>query len=154
MEAKSMGQEDILADDVIAQAQELMMTEPASNWCCMHHALSLQEDFATEKLMLQHYIENWGHICMFLPKFHCELNLIEMLWGYAKYCESLTNFCFYYSSLINLNKYWNTSDGKFATAKQLVPKCLFLCNTLQFNTFSRNHGAIWRLICKFFMFGT
>ena len=72
-----------LSDDVIAQAQEPMMTEPVSDWCCMYHALSLQEDFTTEKLMLQHYIENQGHICMFLPKFHCELNLIEMLWGYV-----------------------------------------------------------------------
>src|SRR5882724_11719981 len=35
--------------------------------------------------MLQHYLEGRGHICMFLPKFHCELNAIEMLWGYAKY---------------------------------------------------------------------
>ena len=70
--------------------------------------------------MLQYYIENWGNICMFLPKFHCKLNLIEMLWGYAKYCESLANFCFRYSdSLISLEEYQNTSDGKFATTKNL-----------------------------------
>ena len=48
-EAESMGQENTLADDIIAQAQEPMTTEPASDWCCMYHALSLQEDFATEK---------------------------------------------------------------------------------------------------------
>jgi hypothetical protein len=58
------------------------------DWCCMYRVLSLQEDFATEKPMLQRYIESRGHVCMFLPKFHCELNPIEMLWGFAKYCES------------------------------------------------------------------
>jgi len=38
--------------------------------------------------MIQHYIESQGHVCMFLPKFHCELNPIEMLWGFMKYRES------------------------------------------------------------------
>ena len=41
-----------------------------------------------EKPMIQHYIESRGHICMFLPKFHCELNPIEMLWGFMKYHAS------------------------------------------------------------------
>ena len=34
--------------------------------------------------MLEEVIEKAGHICLFLPKFHCELNPIEMLWGYVK----------------------------------------------------------------------
>jgi hypothetical protein len=86
-EAEAMGQEDTLRDKDVSQAYE-PESEPASDWCCMYWVLSLQEDFATEKPMLQHYIESHGHICMFLPKFHCELNLIEMLWGFAKYHES------------------------------------------------------------------
>lgn len=86
-EAETMGQEDTLWDEDVLQAHESKY-EPTSDWCCMYWVLLLQEDFVTEKLMLQHYIESHGHICMFLLKFHCKLNPIRMLWGFAKYCES------------------------------------------------------------------
>ncbi|OAX34548.1 hypothetical protein K503DRAFT_747250 [Rhizopogon vinicolor AM-OR11-026] len=29
-------------------------------------------------------IENTGHLCIFLPKFHCELNFVEYFWGKVK----------------------------------------------------------------------
>ncbi len=51
----------------------------------MHWVLVLQEDFRSEKPLIQSIIENAGHVCLFLPRFHCELNPIEMLWGYGKY---------------------------------------------------------------------
>ena len=86
-EAEAMGQEDTLQDENVSQAHE-PKSEPVSDWCCMYRVLSLQEDFVTEKPMLQHYIESHGHVFMFLPKFHCELNPIEMLWGFTKYGES------------------------------------------------------------------
>jgi hypothetical protein len=89
--AEAMGQEDTLSDKDISQAEEVEMM-PDSEWYCMYCVLSLQEDFVTEKPMIQHYVESRGHVCMFLPKFHCELNPIELLWGYAKYCE----FCSYF----------------------------------------------------------
>ena len=84
-EAEAMGQEDTVTEEDIAHSQELEPIESKNDWCCMHRVLSLQEDFASEKLMLQHYIEGWGYICMFLPKFHCKLNPIEMVWGFMKY---------------------------------------------------------------------
>jgi len=67
-------------------------TPPAAvdEWCCMYRVLSLQEDFLTEKPLIQSVIEEAGHVCLFLPRFHCELNAIEMLWGYAKYRESIS----------------------------------------------------------------
>ena len=37
------------------------------------------------KTYTQHYIESQSHICPILPKFHCKLNPIEMLWGFMKY---------------------------------------------------------------------
>lgn len=52
--------------------------------CCMQRVLSLEPDFAGEKPLLQMLIEKMGHKCLFLPKFHCELNPIEMVWGQLK----------------------------------------------------------------------
>ena len=65
--AEAMGQEDTLSEADLAHAQEMDSAEPVSEWCCMYRVLSLQKDFATEKPMLQHYVESRGHICMFLP---------------------------------------------------------------------------------------
>ncbi|OAX41153.1 hypothetical protein K503DRAFT_713249 [Rhizopogon vinicolor AM-OR11-026] len=35
-------------------------------------------------------IEAAGHLCIFLPKYHCELNFIELFWGAVKryLCEN------------------------------------------------------------------
>ena len=52
--------------------------------CCMYRILSLEEDFKAQKSQLQEEIEKRGHICIFYPKYHCELNFIEMYWGAAK----------------------------------------------------------------------
>lgn len=57
--------------------------------CCMRRVLELQEDFAKEKPLLQIVIEEKGHKCFFLPKFHCELNPIELVWGHMKRGEFL-----------------------------------------------------------------
>jgi len=34
-----------------------------------------------------------GHLCIFLPKFHCELNFIKFFWGVVK--KYLYNNCDY-----------------------------------------------------------
>jgi len=98
MLAEVAGQEDAasLEDMTIADS----VTPPTSDniWCCMQRVLSMQEDFQTERPLIQTLIENSGHICLFLPRFHCELNPIEMLWGYGKHCTfiSLAMCCMIY----------------------------------------------------------
>ena len=72
----------------------------ATNDCCCSRLLSVQPDFAEECSALQHLVEERislglettgrrlettaRHFCLFLPKFHCELNWIERLWGASK----------------------------------------------------------------------
>ncbi|KAJ3507789.1 hypothetical protein NMY22_g16822 [Coprinellus aureogranulatus] len=53
--------------------------------CCLARILSHQDDFANQISVLEEEITKRGHLCLFLPKFHCELNPIEMYWGWAKY---------------------------------------------------------------------
>jgi hypothetical protein len=52
--------------------------------CCNKHVLERQPDFQQQKSLVQETIEQSGHMCIFLPKFHCELNPIEFFWGRVK----------------------------------------------------------------------
>ena len=74
---------NISTEDIKLVEEQVPIAE--DEWCCMHQVLSLQDDFRTEKPQLQWIIEEAGHVCLFLPRFHCELNPIEMLWGFAKH---------------------------------------------------------------------
>lgn len=47
--------------------------------CCMARLLSQQDDFVNQISMVETLITETGHECLFLPKFHCELNSIEMV---------------------------------------------------------------------------
>ena len=47
--------------------------------CCLARLLSQQDDFQNQPSMLETFIKSRGHECIFLPKFHCELNPIEMV---------------------------------------------------------------------------
>ncbi|XP_062520189.1 uncharacterized protein LOC134195206 [Corticium candelabrum] len=50
----------------------------------MVFVLSKHEDFLNEKSVVESYLMSLGHHCLFLPKYHCELNPIERVWGHAK----------------------------------------------------------------------
>jgi hypothetical protein len=57
--------------------------KPVCPWendcCCMARLLSKQDDLAKQESLLETLIRSAGHECIFLPKFHCELNPIEMV---------------------------------------------------------------------------
>jgi hypothetical protein len=55
-----------------------------NNLCCCRRLLYCQPDFQQVKSMLETELEALGIRCIFLPKFHCELNPIEQCWCYSK----------------------------------------------------------------------
>ena len=69
--------------------------------CCMACLLSKQDDFVNQISMLETVITEAGHKCLFLPKFHCELNPIEMV------CHLLNLFYWCY-----LTTLYSIGDGQ------------------------------------------
>ena len=52
--------------------------------CCARRVLSDCPDFQEDCCWLEETLKARNHKLIFFPKFHCELNFIEMIWGYAK----------------------------------------------------------------------
>ena len=52
--------------------------------CCAQYVLSQQPDFLEQKEWLTEVVEAAGFNVIFFPKYHCELNFIEMIWGWIK----------------------------------------------------------------------
>jgi hypothetical protein len=79
--------------------------------CCLARILSNHKDFFEQRSAIETLIEGRGHKCLFLPKFHCELNPIEMYWGYAK------------------AQFRQVKKTSFEHAKKEVVKALNACST-------------------------
>jgi hypothetical protein len=141
--AEAMGQDDAVSkeDTTLIESE---IPSGVDEWCCMHCVLTLQQDFPSETSLVQSIIKSAGHICLFLPRFHCELNPIEMLWGYAKYCACIMfRACTVCLSYLEFAGYQNLTNGRFATAKLLVPQCLDSCDVI---TIRRFYRKVWRYI--------
>jgi len=80
--------------------------KPDATDCCAKRILDFQPDFKEQKSLVQEVIEECGHIYIFLPKFHCELNFIEYFWGAVK--KYLRDHC----------------DYTFTTLQENMPKAL------------------------------
>ena len=63
--------------------------------CRMRKILLNEPDFLEQKPLIEECITSRGHICVFYPKFHCELNFIELFWGYTK--RKLRAACGYFT---------------------------------------------------------
>ena len=66
-------------------AQGLPLHEPGEEACCCCCIMENQPDFKNQKSLVQEVIMGKGHLCISLPKFHCELNFIEFFWGSVKW---------------------------------------------------------------------
>ena len=90
----------IVLSDGTPKGMKLVLEErkvDSSNIKAADMALELgnYHDFKHEKTAVEHLIRSRGHYCIFIPKFHCELNLIERVWGKAKqYTRSHCNYSF------------------------------------------------------------
>jgi hypothetical protein len=67
-----------------AECKSFKCADAHSTTCCMRRMLFNQPDFAAVKSCLEDTCTEHKCTVLFLPKFHCELNPIEMVWGYAK----------------------------------------------------------------------
>ena len=59
----------------------------------MCQELSKHHDFIDKKNKLEYFLHGRGHACLFIPKFHCEVNPIERCWAQAKrYTRAYCNY--------------------------------------------------------------
>jgi len=123
--------------------EQVPVTE--DEWCCMYRVLSLQDDFRTKKLQIQSIIEEVGHICLFLPQFHCELNPIGMLWSFCQVsCVSTVSVtCGFLALLSHHSGYWDSADGTFPKVRILVPESLDMCTLTTIRQFFQKS---WRYL--------
>ena len=106
MNVKSGGKQRIMRDTVYdGRTQKMYFTErgqkvatgmrivleehgnstAGKNGDWMRATLASHSDFKHEKCMIEHLLIDKGHIPMFLPKFHPELNPIERVWAQLKW---------------------------------------------------------------------
>lgn len=53
-------------------------------YCCARYVMKNQPDFLAQREWLREVVEDAECKIMYYPKYHCELNYIEMVWAYIK----------------------------------------------------------------------
>lgn len=87
--------------------------DPAS---CMPAVLGAQEDFANVEPSLMVLVKRHGGVAIMLPKFHCEINAIELVWGRSKYW--VRKHCKYTIACLrtNVSKSYAVAEDRFSLA--------------------------------------
>ncbi|KAF9503028.1 hypothetical protein BS47DRAFT_1310359 [Hydnum rufescens UP504] len=71
------------AQTLCPQCPDFKHKKGAVNCCCCWLLFS-EPDFVNIDSILEGHCHEHGFTVLFLPKFHCEINFIEMCWGFAK----------------------------------------------------------------------
>ena len=119
-----------------------------SQSCCMARLLSQQDDFMNQPSMLETLITSAGHKSVFLPKFHCELNTIEMVSSLANtLCTSIMLTRSYYQYWGWCKYRYREEDKKdFQAAKDAAVKYLNACPT---DVIRRFINRAWRFMSAY-----
>jgi transposase len=72
------------ANDLRAECSKFKCPPDATR-CCCRRILYMEPDFVNVKSLLEEHCVKRGFEVLFLPKFHCELNPLEMVWGRSKF---------------------------------------------------------------------
>ncbi|KAF9506866.1 hypothetical protein BS47DRAFT_1374022 [Hydnum rufescens UP504] len=101
-----------------AQCPDFKCEKGATNCCCCQ-LLFNEPDFININSILEAHCQEHGFTVIFLPKFHCELNFIEMCWGFAKFSNWV---------LCYMDAYHHGLNGKEAAwaAKKYCGHCQIL----------------------------
>ena len=71
------------------------------------------DDFKASKTILEEYFAMRGHLCLYIPKYHCELSLIERVWCFTK----------------KHTRAYNYADERITKLRKIVPEELSMCST-------------------------
>jgi hypothetical protein len=96
----------LLATCVLCSTQGGLYDGKDRDCCCYRHVLSLQPDFKAERPLVERTLTAAGVGCLFLPKFHCELNPIELVWAALKAQIRKRNDCTLATLRVALDEEW------------------------------------------------
>ena len=112
--------------------------------CCMARLMSKQDDFRSQKSQLEEMITERGHLCIFLPKFHCELNPIEMVRFYFILLLSASQSVQYWGWC--KHRYRQVYKETFGDAKRIARESLDACPV---DVIRRFFNRSWRFMSAY-----
>ena len=87
----------------------------------MREKLKSYPDFQNATTLLEDLVHSRGHLCVFYPKYHCELSPIELVWCIAKkYTRAYAN-----GSIVRLRKL--VPEGLDSVTTEQIKKFFRLC---------------------------